>query len=349
MARPGTMIISPSGNLYGSELVLLDYLNSTSLRSDVAVPAGSPFYQKLTMLAVRHQIRPYKASRLKNFYAGLLLKLIANQYGSVYLNEAGHVKYILLLSKLFPKKKFIVHVRLFEDTARNRWFLKPGDNVTIISISNYIAQLLPYPSTVLYDAFTFHDVPATTKKVQEDKLSIGVIGRITLTKGLGRLADLLKLMKERGVAKHYRILLYGATSEDAVQAGFINRLQEFDNVVMCGFEPSTEKIYGAIDCVMHFSTQEALGRTFLEAIDHGKPFIGMRAAGIGEISGLLSMQEWVADAGAADLPEQLLTMLEKIRTNYNQVAETVALRKPLAVKIFDRKQYAVALDKLLSV
>ena len=41
------LIISPSGNLYGSENVLLDYLNGTGWRHTVAVPVGTKLEQKL--------------------------------------------------------------------------------------------------------------------------------------------------------------------------------------------------------------------------------------------------------------------------------------------------------------
>jgi glycosyltransferase involved in cell wall biosynthesis len=348
MKRPDIMIISPSGNLYGSELVLLDYLSHTAVQAEVAVPAESQFHQRLKQLASGHRIRPYNTSGLKGFYGRLFLNLVTGRYRSVYLNEAGHVKYMLLLAKLFPSKKFIVHVRLFEDTARNRWFTKPGPNVIVIAISKYIATQLPVESKVVYDPFIFQHRIAEEAAATKEILTVGIIGRVTLTKGLNRLTELLKLIRDKGLSKNYRFLLYGAISEDVHKSGFDKELTAFDNVKMCGFESSAEKIYGSIDCVMHLSTQEALGRIYLEAIDYFKPFIGLQAAGIGEVAGLVGMNACMADPEKPGLPEQLLSLLEHIRMHYHPEVEKVMQVKDIAKNIFDANKYTHSLDQILA-
>jgi glycosyltransferase involved in cell wall biosynthesis len=345
MEKFPVIIISPSGDFYGSEQVLYDYVTHSGISVEIAVPANSFLFGKLKAQFPDRAI--YTFQSLLNFYTKLFLKLVFNRYHTVYLNEAGHVKYLLLLSKLLPWKKIVIHVRIVEDTARERWFIKPGKNVTILAISNYLATKLPCHSTVLYDPFPFSQRTETIKNVEKGKIVIGIIGRITLTKGLSRLIDLLKLMKERGVLSLYQFKLYGTYSHDAIYSGFEKEIIQFDNVTVCGFESSKEKLYSSIDCIMHLSSQEALGRIYFEAIEYCKPFIGLRAAGVGEIAELLQMEAWMANPTTGNLSDQLLNILQNVRLNYAQATEEMASIKPKAKKIFDISAYTNSLDKLL--
>jgi glycosyltransferase involved in cell wall biosynthesis len=347
MATSRILIISPSGNFYGSEQVLFDYLSHTAVRADVAVPANSDFYKKLKSAATIHSIKTFQSSKLISYYFQLFFKLLVNRYRAVYLNEAGHGKFILLLAKVFPKKKFVIHVRLTEDTVKDRWIVKPGKNVAILSISNYIVNHLPFTSTLLYDPYPFGKLSLPKTSTQKQFINIGVIGRITYTKGMNYLLDLLTLVKRQRLTDHYKFSLFGTLSEDAIAGGVEEKLKVFENVKMCGFEPSKEKIYSAVDCVLHLSIQEPLGRIFLETIDAEKPFIGINAAGIGEIATLLNIQELMADAAGNDLIAQLIKLLDTVRLNYSQQSNIVADKKTLAAIFFSIDNYTRTVDKLL--
>lgn len=347
MANPRILIISPSGNFYGSEQVLYDYLSHTKVNADVAVPAYSFLFKKLKQDTPQFSIKAFQPSGLWKFYLQLLIDLFLNHYQSVYLNEAGHMKYVLLLSKIFRRKKFIIHVRIVEDAAKSRWKVKPGPNVTLISISNYLAAQLPYPSEVLYDPFPFSYDLKENNHIEKEQIIIGIIGRITLTKGLNHLVDLLTLIRQKGKEDKFHFKLFGNISPDAEQSGLDKKLKSFENVTICGFEDSKEKLYSAVECVMHLSTQEALGRIYLEAIDYGKPFIGLRAAGIGEIASVLKMEKWMADPSSDNLPNQLLSLLENVKSNYREPVEEMIANKPVAEKIFNIGSYTGVVDKLL--
>lgn len=347
MANPRILIISPSGNFYGSEQVLYDYLSHTKVNADVAVPADSFLFKKLKQDTPQFSVKAIQPSGLLKFYLEVLIDLFLNRYQAVYLNEAGHMKYVLLLSKIFRRKKFVIHVRIVEDAAKSRWKVKPGKNVTLLSISNYLAALLPYPSEVLYDPFPFSYDLKENNHIEKEQIFIGIIGRITLTKGLNHLVDLLTLIKQKGKENKLHFKLFGNISPDAEQCGLDKKLKSFENVTICGFEDSKEKLYSSLDCVMHLSTQEALGRIFLEAIDYCKPFIGLHAGGIGEIASMLKMEKWMADPASGDLPNELLNLLEKVRSNYSEPVEEMISSKPVAEKIFNIGSYTGVVDKLL--
>jgi glycosyltransferase involved in cell wall biosynthesis len=347
MSKSRVIIISPSGAFYGSEQVLFDYITHTRVAADVVVPANSILYKKLMETASNHTIKTFQPSNLMRFYVLLFFKLLFNRYRTVYLNEAGHVKYILLLAKILPKKKFVIHVRITEDAVRERWILKPGKNVTVLAISEYIAKQLPYTSSLLYDPYPFGKLFLPKDHKLGKDLKIGVIGRITHTKGVDLLFELLNLIKNRNLTAHYKFLLFGTMSDDAIADGFEDKLKAFENVTMCGFESSKEKIYTAIDCVMHLSKQEPLGRIFLETIDAEIPFIGINAAGIGEISTLLEIKELMADPTKSDLSGQLIELLEASRVNYYEQSQIIAAQKKHAADIFNIDSYTQSVDKLL--
>src|ERR1700761_5710944 len=147
------LIISPSGNFYGRERVLFDYLGATGLEPEVAVPEGSLFGEKLHAAYPNLDLRRFTGRGLARFYAGIWGGLMMRQFEQVYINEGGHVKYLLLLARSFPRKKFTIHIRIKEDADANRWIMEPGENVTVVGISKNIQQALPVPSVLLYDAF----------------------------------------------------------------------------------------------------------------------------------------------------------------------------------------------------
>lgn len=343
------LIISPSGNFYGSEQVLYDFLKNCSVNVDVAIPKDSVFLERLSALKLPHTLLPYNNKKPVVFYTFLFLKLLFNKYNSIYLNEAGHSKYILLLAKIFRKKKFLIHVRMAEDTAKNRWPYLHGSNVTVIAISGYIQHCLRFQSTLLYDPYNFNTKETTGRETKygQQKLVVGVIGRITLTKGLSVLIELLQHIRDSDLSDRYQFLLFGDVSEDAKLSGLPEKLRLFANVSLEGFINEQESIYNCIDCIMHFSTQEALGRIFLEAIDYGKPLIGMDAAGIGEIGHSLNLDDLLVNPSSANLISLLKDNLEYIRCDYKKWSKKVLQQRQKAREIFSVVNYVNIVEKFI--
>ena len=129
-----TIIISPSGNFYGSEQVLFDYLNTTNLSFQLFVPKDSFFEKKLLLQKKLWEFNRIKSFRsVKILYFKIFLELLFKPIKSVYLNEAGHIRYIFILAKVFKSVKFIVHVRLVEDASRIK---KQAKNLKYFAISS---------------------------------------------------------------------------------------------------------------------------------------------------------------------------------------------------------------------
>jgi Glycosyl transferases group 1 len=342
------LVISPSGNFYGSEQVLFDYLVHTKLKLDVAVPRNSLFYQKLKETQNHHRIFQYDNKRLPAFYTRVYWWLLKGKYDLVYLNEAGHIKYLILIARFFRSRKFIVHVRMLEDVNVSRWKQGISDNMTVLAVSKYISDLLPVKNSLIYDDYPFSNtIPASNRELEET-LRVAIIGRITKTKGLSLLPGLIARIEEDGAQGEYIFELYGEIADDISNDELLAELRQSGSITLKGFEKNKELIFNSVDCVLHLSRQEALGRIFFEAIDHFKPFIGFKAAGIGEIAGLLELNHWLVDPNAQDSETEIYTLLKKVKLNYRSLVEEIKQKKNKAIPLFSPAVYTDRIDKLLS-
>ena len=147
------IIVSPSGNLYGSEYVLLDFLKESSLKYQIYAPKDSTFSKKL-------KEENYKVSGFKNLkwlYFKIFFKLLFSR-NILYLNEGGHISYVKVLAKILFFKKFFISVRLLEDC--NAKLHKISNNISLIAVSNYIKEKINSngKSLVIYDPFCLKSI-----------------------------------------------------------------------------------------------------------------------------------------------------------------------------------------------
>jgi hypothetical protein len=344
--RKKILIISPSGNFYGSEQVLSDYLHTTCFNADVMVPADSIFLKILTTSGTGHSVIPYDSNKLLMFYSRVFFWLLQGRYDVVYLNEAGHNKYINLLAGIFKNKKFLIHVRIKEDTEPSRW-KKTRDNVQLITISHFIKDLLPLESTLLYDSFRFSEKTIGLKEnIINRPLKVGIIGRISYSKGVNELRELLKFLNIHG-RNCYQIFLFGEEGSDIKGTGLLEEILEYPFVNLKGFVRDQQEMYSQIDIVLHLSKTEPLGRIFFEAIEECKPLIGFNAAGIGEIGKMTGLNELLIEVDK-DNSVEILKRLEMVRENYSSFVEKVADRKKRAAQILNIANYSNTLDKLMN-
>lgn len=339
-----TIIISPSGNFYGSEQVLWEYLSQTKKQFTLWVPANSQLGKKLSDNGTVHRVRSFSPGRLPLLYLRIVLQLLKGAT-HVYVNEGGHNRWLLLLAGRFPRKHFIVHVRMLEDAQKARWSGRSPKNLRVISISKTVADQLPVPSHLIYDPYRIPDRRPGRVKRSEDRLIIGVIGRITVTKGLRRLLELVRYLKDQG-ERRFVFHLYGETSREEDDK-LVEELLESPDVRVMGFRDNKEDIYGNIDCVLHLSLEEALGRIFFEAIDYGTPFVGFHAAGIAEIGQLTGLDEWLVSPGDG-WQERMYGVMKVIDNEYSRLADVVSGARQRAADHFCTEKYVVEVDKLIS-
>ncbi len=341
------LIISPSGNYYGSEQVLHDYLSITEFKSEVLVPTGGILFETLKINTLSHKITGFNPKRLYATYIWVAFQLLIGKYNAIYFNEAGHVKYVLLLSKIFRKVKFTIHVRILEDTQATRWPKNIPDNVTVISVSQYIKDQIAVKSLLLYDLYKFNNNLSNSNTYDSNSpLRIAIVGRVTASKGLWNLIEVIRGLESDGMQNDYIFSLFGDVSTAPSDYDLISLLRTIKNVRFEGFEQDKSILYQKTDCVLHCSTQEALGRIFIESIDYQKPFIGFRKAGIEEIGVLVGLEKLLVQFDDFNAVAQIIDAFISVKSNYSTYVNRVAIAKEKARSVFCAARYSSIIDRL---
>jgi glycosyltransferase involved in cell wall biosynthesis len=332
------IIISPSGHLYGSENVLFDFLKGSTNNYIVYAPAQSVLLQKLKGSSFDN--RGFK--NLKILYLKIFIQLLF-QRRNLILNESGHIKYIKVLAKLLPFPKLVVIIRLLEDCNANLNDLP--NNIELIAVSNFIKEKVVSnrPVHVIYDPF-FLIESSTSRTIQKsEKLNIGIIGRLTESKGLNNFVELIRYLSHDQKNK-LNFLFYG-TYDDA-NAWF----KEFKyslsnepnlNYQLMGFESNQEKLFNSIDIVLHLNKNEPLGRILFEAINYNLAFLCFRQGGTGELACELGLEKNTF-LEVSEIPHKLDKLPKKGNANETQRTREIIKEK------FNPALYAQKIDFFLS-
>ncbi len=348
MIKPGTVVISPSGNFYGSEQVLYDFLLKSQNEYTVYVPGKGRFLQKLRSLN-RHNVNVI-GTNIKLFYFKLFWLLCLGRYNSVYVNEGGHIRYIKMLAPFFRNKKFVVHIRITEDTLPSRIGALPG-NVILICISRYIRNLITDTSIknieTIYDLYVLGKTYGIGSKADQDKskIKIGVIGRVTNSKGLREIVTFCDYLEHRSV-KNIELNFFGDVEKelpDVLQ--FSIKANNYKNTIVKfhGFQENKDAIYTSIDLVVHLNKQEPLGRIFLESLDYGVPIIGFNEGGIGEMAKLLDLEECMVK-NDENWPDDLYCKVVHIKDELNKYS---AARKKMD-EYFSANSYCEQIEAIIA-
>ncbi len=326
------IVISPSGNLYGSENVLYDYLISSKIVFDrIYAPQNSQFYHKLQGQGFNCQ----GFKHVKVLFLKLILLLMVRKYNYVYINEGGHSRYLKILSYLFPKINFVIHIRIFEDATSERLSGLDRKNIEIISISQSICERIPISNNLIFDGF--HAVNNLNFRINNIKcLKVGIVGRLTKTKGFDNFLHFYSQVNQNVDVEYH---FYGDIDPQTKNTIGFQHIEKNANLFFHGFERDKNRIYHSLDILVHFNKHEPLGRIFFESLDYGVPFIGIDSAGIGEIARIINYPYVFSEEDFfTELSHYL--MLEK---KFDEEALIGSREK--AWNFFSIENYTVKLDK----
>ena len=337
-------IISPSGNFYGSERVLLDFLKNTTNQYSVYLPEKSVFLTEINRNQLLHKIKTF--SSLPILYLELFFQLLSNKLTCIYANEGGHVRFIRLLARCFPKLKFIIHIRIIEDTYKNRLKNLP-DNITLIAISDFIVDKLhEYNHVVkIYDPYDYQ-MYILEPNIHTNAFDIGVIGRVTKTKGIENAYNFFSFLDKSPKSDIvYQVNFYGTIEETEDVKDFVSKMESFKNIKIefKGFIGNTLDIYSNTNCILHFNSVEPLGRIFFEAVNFKIPFIGFNTGGIGEIANELGMQKYVVSP-VDNWEFEMHKILMSVIGNPSQTKANLIMAETKMKNIFNVKNYVNELE-----
>lgn len=109
--------------------------------------------------------------------------------------------------------------------------------------------------------------------MEDEDIVIGFIGRVVLEKGLDVFSDVMKSLRDRGVA--HKVLVIG---EGPAQQWFADRVPE---AIFAGFQAGDDlgRAIASLDIFLQPSVTETFGNVTLEAMAAGVPVVAARATG----------------------------------------------------------------------
>jgi glycosyltransferase involved in cell wall biosynthesis len=292
-----TAVISPSGKFYGSEQTLYNFLKHSQNIYTVFINNNDGRLLNKVFHLEKHIVRSF--NNVKVLYVRIAVALLFKKFDKVYCNEGGHIKYIKILSRLFPSKKFFVHIRLTEDTNKQRLF-NLTHNIELISVSKYISDLISKNINIETEVLSSPNRGTTIINGWKDSNKpfkrIGIIGRVTPSKGVNKIADLIDYL-ENEKCTNLEFHFFGDIEKTHPQVNHLLTKISHCKFLKCVFHGYTERdiIYNSIDLVVHLNPNEPHGVIFFEALNAAKPFIGFNTGGIGNIAATLQIEHLMVE------------------------------------------------------
>lgn len=345
-----TIVISPSGHYYGSEQMLHEYLLHSDLFFKVFIPLNGTFIDILKSSITKHKLRIYKNIQL--LYVRVFFNLLLLNYQTVYINEGGHIRYIKMLAFLFRKKKFVVHIRLVEDTKSKRLKNKLAKNIQLITVSHFIEnEILKHNAGILKSQIlTVYDyyIPGKINRPglnQQQNVRVGVIGRVSKKKGIAKANTLLNHWEK--TRKHLlECYFFGDVIEDEDVLAFKNNIQKFKfvKVYFKGFVKNKDDFFKNFDIVIHFNAFEPFPRIYFDAMSRLKPVVGFNSGGIGEQANIFGFNKNLVTLNK-NWEKVMAKKIEEIHENYFQEQEAIYKKRALFKEKLNIDNYIKNIEK----
>jgi len=305
MKSKKVLIVEPSGNLWGSERVLLDFLKAasdlpTGFELTICYPSGSPIECELDKLPFRLMPRftseLHRKSRLVRiwFMLKVTLSILRLKPDLIYVNQAGATRSILPAAWLL-RIPVVSHIRLLEDSdyiasCYSRFF----NQIYPIAISQFIYDALEIKTRIpkgkvscLYDIYA----PKSRKGKQADRKKNNdwpfvCIGRLEQGKGQDILLDALHVLNRKGRRHGVRFIgsVAAGSNFDELLESQCQTMGVSEVVQWCGYQSNVFTLAKDAIALICPSRVEALGRVVFEAWDMGLvPIVWNGSGGAAEI------------------------------------------------------------------
>lgn len=283
------LIVEPSGNLWGSELVLLDLLSvipDPRWKIAVCCPPNTPILEQLASVPVQvfpsYNANLHLKSRLARLNCLFALIRLALHFrpDMLYVNQAGATRIALWAGKLLGIP-VISHVRLAEDVQYVSSLRASSTTLKkIISVSHYVAAIFnefpgifPEKLTVLYDPYTPHcdwnDNSCQTMDMSNPVFCC--VGRLAFTKGQDIFIRALAALRHDGIDAG-GIILGTAGPGDRFGEELRDLAEKLDvesHIHWGGYQGNVFPFLQKSAALVCPSRKEPLGRVLFEAWDAG--------------------------------------------------------------------------------
>jgi glycosyltransferase involved in cell wall biosynthesis len=333
-ARSGAIrmaIIEPSGNLYGSELALLDILfglDAGKFAPRVFLPIGAAFSELLARAGIPHEevllARSHTIPRWRKLasYLRLAWRLRQQRPDLLYVNEAGILRPMLVIAR-WLRAPVLCQVQTLEDA---RWIsgFSAGERRVLAYVCNsdFTANEARVPvvaKSVLYQGYRSKGLLTKGVTRPREPFRVGILGRIGGTKGHDLVIDALKLLNVKAPDRHWEARFIGEPLHADEWPAWTDRIRQSGLegiIVLRGYRQDIKAELAELDLLLIPSRAEPFGRILCEAAEAGVPVLLADSGGLGELSHRFAIGERHLAGDAADLARQLLA----IRKDYAAVA-----------------------------
>jgi len=301
-------VIEPSGRLYGSEYCLLDIVDGLPQRDYswcVFLPQGAGLDKLLLDRGIGCEfLIPRKLGKLPNrqkvpVYLKIMWRLIQIKPDLLYVNQTGSLRSVAVYARCL-NLPVVCQVQTLEDA---HWLSsRPGLHRRVqafICNSQFIADetdcddkkkciLYQGISPVRLENARAQRVDSGRKKLEakeEGTVTVGILGRIALSKGHYLLLEAAKKLKSELPNCRFVVIGEGLTSKDtnefkkAVAGSGLDPVFEFR-----GYRKDLAPELARLDMLVIPSLAEPLGRVLFDAAEYGVPVVLSDTGGLGEIS-----------------------------------------------------------------
>ncbi|MFZ1538482.1 MAG: glycosyltransferase family 4 protein [Chromatiaceae bacterium] len=324
-------VIEPSGNLYGSELALLDILTGldpAAFAPRVYLPTGAAFSARLADAGVPFEElllpRSHTQSRWRKAltYLRLVGRLRRQRPDLLYLNEAGILRPMSWIAGRL-RLPILCQVTTIEDA---RWISSLTGNdqrvMAYVCNSDFTAAHTHVPErakSIVYLGYRPKRLFTASVARPREPFRGAILGRIGGTKGHELVIDALALLRASVPALCWEVRFIGDTLAPSEWPAWEERIRQAglaSVIVPRGYRQDIKAELAELDLLLIPSREEPFGRILCEAAEAGVPVLLADAGGLGELSHRFGIGERHAPGDAADLARQLMA----IREDYAAVA-----------------------------
>jgi glycosyltransferase involved in cell wall biosynthesis len=345
-------VIEPSGNLYGSEFVLLDILkNLDTIRFDVKVflPKSSLFSTVLSAnkIELSEVLPSAKSKRIYKIYDYLVfsLALIRFKPDVIFINQAGILRPIQMINSLFIRVKIVCEVSTLEDAYWVNSLEKSyhKDVSTFISNSHFIDEKLtvtPEKKSIVYYGYHYKGLISETNT---DKIfKIALLGRISESKGHFLLVKAASLLLDLPI----RFYIIGNAPTPDVNAQFLQLIKDYsleDRFIIRGYQTNIAEEIKEMKAMVIPSMMEPFGRIFCEAAEANIPTVVSDAGGLGELSARFD----VGIRFKSGDPGSLAHVLRQMYDNYDKISPFYKIQAASMLNALDMDEYIEQIEIIL--
>lgn len=351
-------VIEPSGNLYGSELALLDILTGldpAAFAPRVYLPVGAAFSARLADAGVPFEElllpRSHTQSRWRKAltYLRLVGRLRRQRPDLLYVNEAGILRPVLWIAGRL-RLPILCQVTTLEDA---RWISSLTGNdqrvMAYVCNSDFTAaqtEVRAAAKSVLYNGYRPKGLWTAGVARPRAPFRAGILGRICELKGHDLVLEALVLLRARRPELRWEVRFIGDTltaQEWPVWAERIRRADLASVVQPRGYRQEIKAELADLDLLLIPSQGEAFGRILCEAAEAGVPVLLANSGGLGELSHRFGIGERHTPGDAADLARQLMA----IREDYAAVAARFESGATRLLGALDYDAYLVTVSSII--